>query len=319
MFKNTKLALILSLMMSLVLSLTGCAFDKDDSKTNQAEVEARLKLLEKFNRVKGTYVGKLTTPTAVQDVSLNIFIQDVPNGTNTNGDTTYRVALKGNYKKLNPVGPGYNLLIRYTAETAEIIMSNEAANSGNGSSGTNAPMNNVGPDDIVSINAKISGQKILGTAFSNSGAIGTLDLALAADQSEVSGDNQQQEYYDRLFRQYESAAGVYEGANVIGGKASFTFKITLQVIKRGNIPYLIGQYDRDDDPNRNVSLNLVATYQPELQPPQLTLVGKPLFSGPNSSYEGTFTGILQNDQYQGSWKTNVRGFEGDFVLKKRKP
>ncbi len=293
------------ILASALLALVGCAFDKDNATNNAREVEERQKLMSKFSRVVGYYTGKLTTSAAQQDVELRLFTLEDQGGTNSSGEDRYRVVLRGNYKKINPVGPGFNFKARYIEETAELILTNEA--------GT------LGVDDIHTINAKVVGQKIVGEVKSISGVIGVLDLALTSNQTKVpGGSNEENEYYERLSRQYNAIAGTYAGENVVDGKVTYQFSVSLQVVKTGIVPQLIGEFKRHDDPEGNVSLTLTAVYQPELSPAVLTLTGKPRYNPNNSPYQGTFQGTLIGDEYKGSWRTNIRGFEGEFLLKKVK-
>ncbi|WP_374078393.1 hypothetical protein [Bdellovibrio bacteriovorus] len=293
--------LILSVAM---LSLAACAFDKDTSDDNAREVAERQRQLNTYSRVVGFYSGKLTTPAAQQDVELRLFTLENEAGKNSNGDERYSVVLRGNYKKLNPVGPGYNFKARYIPETAELILTNDSTA--------------LGVDDIHTINAKFSGQKIIGEVKSVSGVIGVLDLTLTSNERQAPGNNEENEYYERLRRQYESIAGTYAGNNTVDGKAKFSFTISLQVIKVGLTPQIVGEFKRSDDPGESVSLTLTAVYQPELSPAILTLTGVPRFNPTNSPYKATFEGTLIGDEYKGSWRTNIKGFEGDFVLKKVK-
>lgn len=293
--------LILSVAM---LSLAACAFDKDTSDDNAREVAERQRQLNTYSRVVGFYSGKLTTPAAQQDVELRLFTLENEAGKNSNGDERYSVVLRGNYKKLNPVGPGYNFKARYIPETAELILTNDSTT--------------LGVDDIHTINAKFSGQKIIGEVKSVSGVIGVLDLTLTSNERQAPGNNEENEYYERLRRQYEGIAGTYVGNNTVEGKAKFSFTISLQVIKVGLAPQIVGEFKRSDDPGESVSLTLTAVYQPELSPAILTLTGVPRFNPTNSPYKATFEGTLIGDEYKGSWRTNIKGFEGDFVLKKVK-
>lgn len=287
----------------LFLSLSACAFNKDTSDDNIREVAERQRQLNTYNTVVGLYNGKLTTPTSQQDVELRLFTLENEAGKNANGDERYSIVLRGNYKKLNPVSPGYNFKARYIPETAELILTNDNLN--------------LTADDIHTINAKVSGQSIVGEVKSISGVIGILQLTLAANEHQNPGNNQENEYYERLRKQYEAIAGTYSGNNILNGKAQFGMKITLQVVKQGVVPQLVGIFTRDDDPSDSVSLILSATYQPELSPAVLTMTGTPRYAS-NSPYKATFEGTLIDNVFKGSWRTNVKGFEGEFSLKKSK-
>lgn len=295
MFKNI-------LIIIVAFTLGACAFDQDTGAENAREVAERQKQLATFSKVTGFYSGKLTTSSVQQDIELRLFTLEKEAGKNSRDEDRYTVVLRGNYKKINPVGPGYNLKARYIPETAELILTNESVN--------------VSVDDVHTINARIVGNKIIGEVKSISGLIGILDLTLSSNERQTPGNNEENEYYERLRRQYEAIAGVYTGQNVIDGKAKFSFTISLQVVKVGMEPQLIGEFKRSDDPSESVSLTLTAIYQPELAPPLLTLSGTPRYNPNNSPYKATFEGTLVDGVYTGSWRTNIKGFEGNFTLNK---
>ena len=289
------------ILLVALLGLSACAFDKDTSKANAKEVAERERQLQTYSKVTGLYRGTLTTGEAQQSVELRLFTLENEAGKNSNGDERYSVVLRGNYRKMNPVGPGYNFKARYIPETAELIFTNDAA---------------LGADDIHTINAKLAGQKIVGEVKSLSGIIGVLDLSLSSTEARTPG-NSENEYNESLFRQYAKIAGVYKGDNVVDGKVNFTVTLTLQVIFDKKVPMLIGKFHRDDDTSGIIDMNLTTAYQPDLVPAILSMTGTLVVPG-NVPYSASFYGTIENDTYTGSWRSNTRGFQGDFVLKKVK-
>lgn len=288
------------IFIATLLGLVGCAFDNDNANNNAAEVSNRLKQLEKFSRIVGLYTGKLTTSSAQQDVELRLFTLESEAGTNANGDERSRIVLRGNYKKINPVGPGYILKAIYYPETGELILNNDTA----------VP----GVDDIHTINASLKDQKIVGEAKSISNLIGILDLTLSTNERQSPGNTEQNEYYERLRRQYDSISGTYAGENIVNGKVDHRFTITLRVSMDGVVPKLTGNYNRENHPE--VAVNFTsAVYQPDLSPARLTLKGTPSYFG-GTSYVATFDGILTDNEFIGSWETSIRGYQGEFKLKK---
>lgn len=292
---------------SLILILTlvgfvGCAFDNDSANNNAAEMSNRTKQLEKFSRVVGLYTGKLITSTSQQDIELRLFTLESEAGTNANGDERSRIVLRGNYKKINPVGPGYILKAIYYPETGELILNNDA--------------NNITADDVHTVNAIVNGQQIFGEAKSISNVIGTINLQLSSNQSQTPGNTEQNEYYSRLRRQYENISGTYAGESILNGKVDHRFTIELRVSMDGVVPKLTGNYNRENHPEVAVNFT-TAVYQPDLNPPRLTLKGTPSFFG-GTSYVATFDGTLIGDEYKGSWENSIRGYQGDFSLKKIK-
>lgn len=290
------------ILIATLISLAGCAFDKDNANNNAAEMSNRLKQLEKFSRVVGLYTGKLTTSAGQQDVELRLFTLENEAGTNANGDERSRIVLRGNYKKINPVGPGYILKAIYYPETGELILNNDAAN--------------PGVDDVHTINARLQNQKIAGEAKSISNLIGILDLALSTNERKTPGNTEENDYYARLRRQYENISGTYAGENIVNGKADHRFSIELRVSMDGVVPKLTGNYNRENHPE--VAVNFTsAVYQPDLNPPRLTLKGTPSYFG-GTNFVATFDGILTAEEFVGSWETSIRGYQGEFKLKKVK-
>lgn len=290
------------ILLTALLNLMACAFNNDNANNNAAEMADRLKQLEKFSRVVGLYTGKLTTSAAQQDVELRLFTLESEAGTNANGDERSRIVLRGNYKKINPVGPGYILKAIYYPETGELILTNESAT--------------LGVDDVHTINAKLKDQTITGEAKSISNPIGILHLKLSSNERNAPGNTEENEYYARLRRQYESIAGTYEGDNIVNGSVDHHFTIELRVSMDGVVPKLIGNYNRENHPEVAITIT-TAVYQPELNPPRLTLKGNPSYFG-GTNYIATFEGVITGDEYIGSWETNIRGLQGDFALKKIK-
>ncbi|WII71299.1 hypothetical protein QJS83_12585 [Bdellovibrio sp. 22V] len=293
------------ILATALIGLVGCAFDKDNDANNAAELADRQRQLSSYSRVVGFYTGKLTTSTTQQDVELRLFTLESEAGTNANGDDRYRIVLRGNYKKINPVGPGYNFKARYIPETGELILTNEATT--------------LSADDIHTVNAKVFGQKIVGEAKSISGVIGVLEMTMSSSQSTKPGNNEENEYYERLYREYKAIEGVYTGENIFNGKATYRMTVKLEAIKVNTgsraVPQIVGEFTRQDDPNGSLTLNLSAVYQPELTPAVLNLTGKPRYNT-STPYEASFDGVIVNGEYTGSWKTNIQGFKGNFTLKK---
>lgn len=290
-----------TLILTLV-SFVGCAFDNDTANNNAAEMSNRTKQLEKFSRVVGVYTGKLTTSTSQQDIELRLFTLESEAGTNASGDERSRIVLRGNYKKINPVGPGYILKAIYYPETGELILNNDSSN--------------ITVDDVHTVNATVNGQQIFGEAKSISNVIGTLNLQLSSNQSQTPGNTEQNEYYSRLRRQYENISGTYAGESVLNGKVDHRFTIEIRVSMDGVVPKLTGNYNRENHPEVAVNFT-TAVYQPDLNPPRLTLKGTPSFFG-GTSYVATFDGVLVDGEYKGSWENSIRGYQGDFNLKKIK-
>ncbi|MEN0058061.1 MAG: hypothetical protein AAGB31_04450 [Bdellovibrio sp.] len=294
------------LLLPVLIGLASCAFDKNAGNDNAKEVEERQAQLAAFSPVIGTYSGYLTRASGRQDVQLRLFTLEERSGTNSNGESRYRVVLRGTYDRINPAGSLFNFEARYIPETGALILTNISSD--------------LALDDIHTINAEIRGQRIVGEAKSISGPVGQVDLQLSSNSSNTGGGEREDEYYDRLRRQYQAIAGTYAGDNVVDGKTTFSFKIKLEVVdsyvNSKVVPAIVGTFTRDDAPeNMAVTLNLTVIYRPDLNPPRLSIKGTPQSS--TVAYTATFEGVLVEGVYTGSWSSTRRNHEGTFNLTKQ--
>ncbi len=311
------------ILFAAILSLSACAFDKDSSRVNAKEAAEREKLIQTYKPVEGLYRGTMTTDTFTQPVELRMFTLEVEAGKNANGEERYLKVMRGNFKKMNSVDPNTSFKARFVPETGELILTNSKEN--------------LEADDVHTINANVSGQKINGDAITVSGDIGKLELTLISSASNKPG-NSETEFNERLRRQYESIAGTYVGENILDGKVTFKGTLILYVMEKevdpsaggknssASVapstvkklqPQLVGEFQRSDDPSNDLALILATSYQPEAAPPKLIMTGK-LGRITNVPYEANFQGVFIDGHYLGSWRSSTRGFQGDFILKKVK-
>lgn len=285
-----------------VLTLSACAFNNDNPNNNSEEILERQRQLEKFNRIVGLYTGKLYTSTSAQDVEIRLFTLDENAGSNSNGADRLRKVLRASFAKTNPVSFETSLKGVYYPETGELTFVNIAE------------PGKITIDDIHTINANINNQKITGEVKSISNVIGRLEVTLSSNQSSGGGDNQTIEYYKRLRQEYETITGTYAGENIVDGKPQYNFTLELRLKPDGIVPKLIGFFRREN--LASVTMNFTnVVYQPNLNPPQLTIHATPRDFGKSATF-ATFEGILINDEYTGSWSTETNGFQGSFKLKK---
>lgn len=296
------------ILFAAILSLSACAFDKDSSRVNAKETAEREKLLMMYTPVKGVYRGTVTTDSSQQPVELHLFTLENEAGKNANGEDRYLISLRGNYKKLSSVEPDQNFKARYVPETGKLILTTVKAL--------------LETDDVHTINAEISNQKITGEAITISGEIGRLELTLVSSASSKPGSSES-DFNERLRRQYQAVAGTYSGDNILNGKVTFKMQIVLRVVEKDmggskTRPQLVGEFSRSDD-SGEFNMVLTSFYQPDLSPPKLVLTGRLFIGNPNNNaYEATFEGVVIDGNYHGSWSSNARGFQGDFILKKVK-
>lgn len=290
------------LIIITTMTLSACAFNSDNPTNNGEEILERQRQLEKFNRIVGLYTGKLYTSSAAQDVEIRLFTLDENAGSSSNGTDRLRKVLRASFAKTNPVSFETSLKGVYYQETGELTFINIAE------------PGKMTIDDVHTINATINNQKITGDVKSISNVIGRLEVNLASNQSNTGGDNQTIEYYNRLRQEYERITGTYVGENIVDGKAQFNFTLELSLKQDGIVPKLVGFFRRENV--SSVTMNFTnVIYQPNLNPPQLTIHATPRDFGKSSTF-ATFEGILINDEYTGSWSTETNGFQGSFKLKK---
>lgn len=301
------------ILAAMTLSLAACAFDQDRNAAKQREIEQNGKLQQTYKPVIGTYAGKITTSESIQDVEVMFFELKVEDGKNSDGSTRFISKLHATYKRINPVGSSYDFVVGIAPETGDLTMVNVI------------DLKSLGRDDIQTIDAKINGNNILGEVKAISGTKGILNLALKARES-GSSDSAKDEfaYYERIRAQLNAISGVYEGTleqsgnSPLKGTVGIAIRLYVQEVANGSttIPQLIGDYNRADDPNGTVALNLTGIYDADLNPPRLTLTGKPRYNA-NTNYVATIYGTLVNGVLTGDMSTNVNGLTGKLTVKKK--
>lgn len=322
MFKNL-------ILFATTLGLSACAFDKDSSKVNAKDTADRLRLEQAYKPLaNNVYRGTITTDTFQQPIELRLFMLEVKDGKNANGEDRYLKVLQGNLRKTNSVDASNNYNARFISETGELILSNVAEK-------------DLSSDDVHTVNAVVNGDKITGQSITVSGDVGIVDLTLYSNSSSKPG-NSESEFNERLRRQYEAIAGTYVGDNVFDGKVNFKATLVLYVLEKevpnssgsssssgssnGGTPApgtkkirpeLMAEFTRSDDPSNDLALLLTSVYQPEAVPAKLIMTGK-LGRITNVPYEANFSGVFIDGNYHGSWRSSTRGFQGDFILKKVK-
>lgn len=284
--------------------LGACAFSGNSTAGNQKEVTDRQKLQSTYSAVTGTYTGTLTTASAVQNIEMNLFTLDVKDGVNSDGSDKFRVVLKSAYKKISPVGAGYTYLVRFIPETSELILTNEDPK--------------IGIDDIHTINAKVTGQRITGEAKSPTGIVGVIDLALSSRNAQKPGDNEKDDLNRRLRDQYNKVTGYYEGTVLPPENEQAPFNTSLKIyivesiVNGETVPQLVGLYKLKNDPSGDLNLGLTISYRADLNPQRMTLSGKGA-----GTYSVYLDGFIENGDLHMSM-TNFKGSVGEVVYKKVK-
>lgn len=264
------------ILLACVAALSACSFDKNDSLTDSNEIEIREKLKKAYKVVAGTYKGTVGT----QVVELRMYTLEIPDGTNSNGAPRKKPALFGNYKRIDPVLASFEFDATYHPDKNELILTNKATA--------------LNKDDVHTITLARNGDRLIGKATTQGGYQSNVDLTLTTRQS--AGDNgstEDNEYYDALRRQYQVIAGNYEG-NLLNADGSIFLQAEISLLvyeltpEDGNIsiPYLQGNFTDLNDNARDPAtgdrygfsdLTLAATYNLNVTPNRLTLVGTPVF------------------------------------------
>lgn len=293
---------IFALLLSI--SLIGCAFGKDPSSENKEEVQERQKLSDTYSKVKGVYAGPLFTGSANHDIELSIFTEDVKQGVNSDGTDRFRLVLKGTYTRINPAGASQTLDGRFIPETGELILSN--------------PRNDLGPDDVKSINAKLEGNKLVGEVKRSTGVIGQFVLELSSQESRVPDTNERERTNERIRQTLKKIVGKYEGVVLPPPQLEAPFAIEVELFinevvgPNGTTPTLAAYYRLVDDTTGSSDLPMTASYDAELSPAKLTLNGQGALN-----YAVTLEGYLTpSGAIRGSLK-NQKGFVGNVELKKQ--
>lgn len=292
------------ILASALLSLVGCAFNKDDNGAKNRELAQNEKLSDTYRPLLGTWSGKLTTETGVRDVSIEFFTLNAMDGTtDADGAERVRKVLRANYRRINPVGENYRFKVGFSQVTGQVSFTNIAGS--------------LGSDDVHTIDAVVKGDQIVGEAKSETRVVGVLNLRLTSRSSNTGGGTEENEYNERLRAQLQVAAGEYTGKIAMSeGKTDVEVRLNVVNVTDSSgkkVPTLTGSL-RILTGRGNVNLNLTALYEADLNPAKLTLTGK--YPQSNTDYTATIEGTLVNGAFVGTFSTNVNGLVQPIEFKK---
>lgn len=290
--------LIFSALMTL--SLMGCAFGKDNSSVNKAQIKENSIIDNTYGPLVGTYSGTMTTSNGPQDVSLAIYILSQPI-TNTDGTPGVKKVPYAHFKLISPVADDFYLSLGVTGNSStDFVMTNT---------------NNTRMDQVSTIEARIDGQKITGPVQSLSGTLGYLNLTLSSRQTDAPSNGIDEDRRDRLNRIYHAVAGEYVGQIKSPNPKvkPIPVSIALTVFSTANtMPSLAGYYRRLDAPEGVIDLALNVEYNADTNPPRITMDGKGA-----GSYALSIDGVILNDQITADITSLHQGYLGQMVLKKK--
>jgi hypothetical protein len=316
------------ILLAVVAALSACSFEKNNSLTDPNEVALREKAKAAYKAISGTYTGTIEASNGTQTIQIRLFMLEADSGSNSNGVGRKMPTLNAAYKKIQPIGPGFDFTASYLQDTNELVLTNSSK----------TPLSN---DDVHTMNLQFVNNHLVGKATYRGGYQGNIDLVLTTRESAGNGGTtEENEYYDNLRKQYQEVAGYYEGQVLnADGKAVITLTVRLSVQNTASpensnisIPSLVGiQHDvkdviigNDETPMRDsegfpmgmADTKLTATYNVDTNPRRLTLYGSPIHGG---DFKCSFDGPLVGDEYRGTYEQGPYPLRGLFVLKKKDP
>ncbi len=295
------------LIITTVSLFVGCAYSKDDTIQDKAQLRQNDLIDSTYGPLVGTYAGTLTTPRSVEDVRMIIYIESdsINNADGTPG--TKRVP-KAHFSRDFPVVEDYFLDVRnFTKENGSLHFVNPGTIQPGGSTPT------VGLDQIRSIDVIVSGNNITGQANTSAGRLGDLKLSLSSRQTDEPDNGVSEDRRNRLIRLYQSLAGEYVGA-ITSGKKTIPISIALTVFTTADsLPSFTGYYKRLDIPSGVVDLSMKVEYNPDTSPPRITMDGQGA-----RFYHVSLNGTLKDDKIVGDFSSAYEGFTGKVTLKKKK-
>ncbi len=312
-FKNK---FIPTLVLGAMLFGAGCSYSPENtgsSAQTKKMAEQNAQTAAVFNKIAGTYSGVLKTPNGDENIQINLSTLAVSEGVkNSDGSDKIRITLSVAYLKISPVGrPLVNFAISFTPESGELTLINQDDKS------------KKDLDEVNTIFAQINNDILTGTVRSATHDLGTLNLHKTSNGGASIPNGAEEEYNERLRQQYTSIAGSYVGCVVPteGGSLQkpYTARMLLSLHEdntdpKNPVPTLAGNFHRDTDKTDGTDTSLSATFRPELNPPTLTITGKPYIS--NNGYVSTFYGTYIDNEFSGTFTSTKKGLEGRIFMNK---
>jgi hypothetical protein len=273
------------------------------------EDELNRKIREQYQKISGTYKGKIikessgSQPKQEWQVELALYILEVKSGNTPTGEPQFKPTLKALFKQITPVVPHSILEAQYIADTGELILSQTQA----------------GNDQLNSVRAKISEQKITGLAQKTSGHWGTLQVQFVSKDVGTPGVGDEEDYNRRLMEEYQAIVGKYHGRVNPTQSAGFDVDVKIYIVQEPSgtisIPKLKAYYKRSSDPYNVTDLTMNVTYRTELNPPAVDMSGQRSGSS-GLVYFVILNGHIQNHEFKGQY-SDQKGNSGPFKLKWR--
>lgn len=279
----------------LFLSLTHCAFSKDNNAGVRQDEEDRTRLLKTFNSIVGNYSGKLITTDKEFPVRLKLYIIYLPNGKMESGIEAVTPVLRASYYQMDPPKPQtvFNVTYKSEYQTLQMIAPSPANNQA------------LPADMLVSVDAEVLGQNISGMASRADGPIGRLELVLQDRTALAPTEGETNKYKEDLRSYFQKISGEYVGNVTPDPRKGFPFEIIINLStpapgKNGE-PELRGYFKRTDREQSKFCTDqfVNVSYLNEYTPPRI-LIESPADLKASVCYI-SINGILLENKIQGQY------------------
>lgn len=281
------------------LLIAACAFDKKSSPEDRKTAEDYLYLQNKYSQVTGVYSGYLVTSEGTtQQMRLTLITVDVPNGTNTRGESKLKPELRARFSfestaKADVLLDKVDYLDSMTPPQLLI---------------TSTPAGGVNPE-AVSAQLDVFGQMLQGDVKIAGRRLGTVRLTLQTRDTSGPGADDRTEENLRLIRIFKQIEGLYAGEVTVPSKFGRPFTVTVNLTVESKTdasgkkqtPTLAGVFHRDLV-DYTTQVVLVVDYTPELNPPTITMIGVSSTTCSGGFERVNISATIQNGVIQGEFQ-----------------
>jgi hypothetical protein len=258
----------------MTLNLAACAFDKNTSVDDKRESEDNAFLNDKFDHIRGLYVGTVTAKRefgepVVKEINLTIYPVQVPNGRNSRGDVVYKPELRARYLQANSANTDLILGVKYfdTEIPASLSISNFSGSA-------------IDPQSI-SLTLQVYGDTLTGTASTGGGVLGPAEFKLKDRNATGPSPDDQVAENARREQLFKPVLGTYEGEIIPvdskhGSITGATVTLYIDKVKEASsgrfFSILRARYHPLYDPSSEGSdLFMDVDFSPDNNPPAITL------------------------------------------------
>jgi len=252
------------LVLISVLLLFSCGIGNNEEQgTPSQEIKDRAYLIETYSPVQGTYSGTVDVMNSriVFPVEISLFIVELENGVNENGEPHFLPVLKGRYRRLDRISEDSDqvLSVRFVRETGEII----------------ASVSENGSGLYISINGYLRDGKINAKVTESRGVIGVLKADKISDEANAPYGDRDEERREHILKTYKIISGIYEGFLTPASENLESFPVEINIFfveeQHGTndygeprlFPTLRARYRRLDIPVGITNSELIVRYFPD--------------------------------------------------------